>query len=80
MPSALQVPPTGFDDLSVDDQIDYVESLWDRIAAQQDRAPVPPWHRELLAERLAEHRREPDAGRPWEDVEADLRTRLASRR
>lgn len=41
---------------------------------------MPEWHREILMERLAEHDAEPDAGRPWEQVEADLRRRVASRR
>jgi hypothetical protein len=29
-------PPQGFDDLSVDEQIDFVQSLWDRIAATSE--------------------------------------------
>ncbi len=79
MSHALQNPPAGFDDLPIDQQIDYVQTLWDRIAANKDRVPVPAWHREILEERLAEHEADPDAGRPWEQVEADLRKRLASR-
>ena len=80
MSHALQNPPAGFDDLPVDEQIDYVQNLWDRIAAREDQVPVPEWHREILEERLAEYEADPDAGRPWEQVEADLRTRLANRR
>jgi putative addiction module component (TIGR02574 family) len=80
MSHALQNPPAGFDDLPVDQQIDYVQTLWDRIAANEDRVPVPAWHREILEERLAEHEADPDAGRPWEQVEIDLRKRLADRR
>jgi hypothetical protein len=33
MGQPLTVPPPGFDDLPVEDQIDYVQALWDRIAA-----------------------------------------------
>ncbi len=51
---ALHSPPAGFDDLSVDQQIDYVQALWDRIAAREDQVPVPEWHREVLDARLAD--------------------------
>lgn len=80
MAHALLSPPVGFDELPVDEQIDYVQGLWDRIAAREGQVPVPAWHRAILDERLAEHEAEPDAGRPWEEVEADLRARLAGRR
>lgn len=80
MSYALQNPPAGFDDLPVDQQIDYVQTLWERIAAKEDQVSVPTWHREILDVRLAEYEADPDAGRPWEEVEADLRKRLADRR
>ncbi len=72
MERALPLPPPGFDDLSVEDQIEYVQALWDRIAAKEDKVPLPDWHREVLDERLADLDANPDAGRPWEEVEADL--------
>jgi putative addiction module component (TIGR02574 family) len=80
MSQMLQEPPAGFDDMPLDEQIDYVQSLWDRIAAREEQVPVPAWHREILDARLAEHEADPDAGRPWDEVEADLRKRLANRR
>jgi hypothetical protein len=52
MSQALPIPPAGFDALSVDDKIDYVQSLWDRIAARPEDVPVPDWHREIINERL----------------------------
>ena len=72
MANALPLPPPGFDELAVDDQIDYVQALWDRIAANAEAVPVPDWHHEVLAERLVDLDANPDAGRPWEDVKADL--------
>ncbi len=66
------MPPPGFDDLEIGEQIDYVQALWDRIAAKDDRVPVPDWHREVLDERLADLDANPEASRPWEDVKADL--------
>jgi putative addiction module component (TIGR02574 family) len=48
-------PPPGFDALSVDEKIDYVESLWDHIVSQSS-VPLPDWQRELLQERLDAYR------------------------
>ena len=45
MPKPLPLPPPGFDELSVDEKIDYLQSLWGRIAATPDTVPVPDWHR-----------------------------------
>ncbi len=58
--------------MSVEDKIDYVQELWDRIAANESAVSVPEWHREVLEERLADVRANPDEGRSWEEVEADL--------
>jgi len=55
--------------MSVEEKIDYVQSLWDRIAVDESQIPVSDWHRELLNERLADYRANPNEGRPWEEVE-----------
>ena len=80
MGNAMLNPPPGFDDLTVDDQIEYVQALWERIAAKENDVSVPAWHRAELDRRLADHEATPDAGRPWEEVERALRARLAGRR
>ena len=72
MGNVLPLPPPGFDELKIDEQIEYVQALWDRIAAKEDLVAVPNWHREILDERLADLQANPDAGRPWEEVKADL--------
>lgn len=41
MSEPIPSPPPGFDDLSVDERIDYVQSLWDRIPATPEQVPVP---------------------------------------
>ena len=72
MSQALPLPPPGFDTLSVDQQIDYVQSLWDRISARPEDVPVPDWHRQILAERLPAHRADDDPGAEWDDFEKDF--------
>ena len=39
MTNPVPLPPPGFDDLSVDEQIEYVQSLWNRIAASPEQVP-----------------------------------------
>jgi len=80
MSQALPLPPPGFDALSIDEQIDYVQSLWDHIAARPEDVPVPDWHREILAERLASHRSDEGNGRDWDDFEKDLTADLTGHR
>lgn len=69
MSQARPMPPPGFDALSVDEQMDYVQSLWDHIAARPEDVPVPDWHRQILAERLASYRASENPGREWQEVE-----------
>ena len=70
------MPPPGFDALTVEEQIDYVQSLWDHIAAHPEQIPVPDWHKEVLAERLAAYRANPREGKTWEEVEKGIREKL----
>ena len=79
MSKPVPVPPPGSDDLSVDDQIAYVQSLWNRIAATPDHVPVPEWHREVLDERLKVDKQNPDAGTSWDVVRERLRRKLRQR-
>ena len=69
-------PPPGFDDLSVDDQIEYLQSLWDRVTASADRVPVPAWHAEIIRKRLAELEADPNSAVPWEQAREEIVRRL----
>jgi hypothetical protein len=40
MPKPVPLPPRGFDDLSVDQKINYSQSLWNRIAAIPETIPT----------------------------------------
>lgn len=66
MVDPAHMPPAGFDKLSVEEQIDYVQWLWDRIAARADGVPVPEWHvRELRSRANA-----PQGLATWDEVRA----------
>lgn len=79
MSQALPLPPPGFDALSIDEQIAYVQSLWDHIAARPEDVPVPDWHREVLASRVEAHRVNKDQGQDWEEFEKNLTADLNKR-
>ena len=78
MTNELPLPPPGFDDLPVEDQIDCVQSLWDRIAAKPDQVAVPGWHKQVLHQRLAAHEANPEVARPWNEVRDEIRSKLGS--
>ncbi len=56
--------PAGFAELSRVEQVRYLQALWDRIADQPGELPVPDSHLELIAERVADYRRDPTRARP----------------
>jgi putative addiction module component (TIGR02574 family) len=79
MARTLPIPPPGFDDLTVEERLDYVQSLWDRIFARPDEIPVPDWHQRILDDRMAAHRADPAAAVPWDEVREDLLEKLKNR-
>ena len=79
VPKPVPLPPPGFDDLSDDEKIDYLQSLWDRIAATPEAVPVPDWHREIIDERLKDLEANPEAGDSWEAVHERLGKKFDSR-
>lgn len=72
-------PPAGFDGLTVDEKLDYVQSLWDRLAAHPETVPVPDWHRQVIRERLDALGPVP-AVRSWDQFREELRAKLRERR
>ena len=76
MAKPVEVPPPGFEELSIEEKIDYVQSLWDHIAADADTVPLTEWQRKVLDQRLADFEKDPDSGIPWEEVRDRLRSKL----
>ncbi len=77
MSDAVPIPPPGFDSLSIDAKVDYVQSLWECISAKPEEVPVPDWHKEVIRDRLAAGTA---AGRPWTELRAELLQKLRARR
>lgn len=74
------LPPPGFDDLSPEEKLDYIQGLWDRFSEHPADVPTPDWHRQVVAERLAAHRRGEVMSRPWPEVRDELLARLRAAR
>ena len=79
MTKIVPTPPPGFDDLPVEERIDFVQSLWDRIAVTPEQVPVPEWHRRIIRERLEAYRENPAAGRPWTEARSEIERKLRER-
>jgi putative addiction module component (TIGR02574 family) len=61
------------EELSIPQRLDLISLLWDSIPDTVEALPVPEWHRQELARRLAEADAHPEAAIPWEQVKARLR-------
>ena len=70
------LPPPGFDELSADEKLEYIQALWDHFSEHPEEVPLPDWHRQVVAERLAAHRRGEVTSRPWPEVREELLARL----
>ncbi|MGA6827389.1 addiction module protein [Nitrospira sp. NS4] len=79
MAKTLPSPPPEFDKLPVAEQIDYVQALWDRIAASPDQIPVPEWHTRVIRERLEAYQMNPTPGRLWADLRKDIEQKIRDR-
>ena len=63
-------------ELSVDEQLDLAQTLWDHAAPPTD-PPISPELRDLLEARLQEAERNPEAGIPWDEALSRLRRKTA---
>lgn len=71
MKSKLSIPPE-FDQASIEERIDFVQDLWDRIATDPENVPIPDEHLRIVEERLRESPTSPEGSMSWEEVKAIL--------
>ncbi|MCL4791743.1 MAG: addiction module protein [Gammaproteobacteria bacterium] len=62
--------------LPLDERIRLAEDLWDSIASDQKALPLTPEQKAELDRRLDIYEADRDAGRPADEVIADIRKRL----
>lgn len=79
MPTRIPLPPSGFDDLTADEKVDYVQSLWDRIAGDSAEMPVPDWHRAVIKQRLEDRKSSPNDVVGWKEARESIARELRDR-
>ncbi len=79
MATKVSNPPPGFEELTVEEKLDYVASLWDRIAARPETVPVPGWHLEVIEQRTSGSPAGSRDGRSWDEFRDGLRAKLRQR-
>lgn len=62
--------------LSVNEQIELVEALWDHIVKQNAVPPMTQSQRAELDRRIADHEKHPDDVISWDDVKAEAFKRI----
>ncbi len=62
--------------LSVEEQLELVETLWDDIAKRNAVPPPTDAQKAELDRRLADHETNPDDVAPWSEVRASARARI----
>ena len=73
MSHALPSKPFVFEELSEEEQIQYIETHLDEIVVNlRANKAIPASHVEILADRLARERSQSEAGIPWEEVEKEF--------
>lgn len=71
----LPIPPAGFDELSAEEKLEYIQALWDHFSGHAEEVPTPRWHLDVVAQRLQQHR-EGEAARSWSEIREELLARL----
>ena len=62
-------------ELDVATRLELIEELWDSIASDEAAAhqlPLSEGERDMLDERLREHRAAPESGQPWAEARAEI--------
>ena len=79
MPKRTPNPPPGFDELSVSEQIEYVQALWEQIDLSPEAVTTPDWHLDIIRRRLQDFEQNPQTARSWKEVRADIEKQLRTR-
>ncbi len=66
------VPQLEIERLSIPERIELIGLIWDSIVEADPNLTMPEWHRRELERRRAAAEADPQAGIPWEDLQARL--------
>ncbi len=69
--ASVSLRDLGIDRLSIEERLQVADAIWDSVMHEVETSPLPEWQRAELERRLADSVVNPDAVRPWSDVEAE---------
>jgi putative addiction module component (TIGR02574 family) len=64
---------SDFKDLTIEERIELVKSLWDIIAEVPETIKLTEEQKRLLDERLAMYQKEPETGSSWEKIKKRIK-------
>lgn len=73
--ASVSLRDLGLDRLSIEERLEVADAIWDSVVHEVEMSPLPEWQRSELERRLADSVANPDAVRPWGDVEAQALAR-----
>jgi len=73
--ASVSLRDLGIDRLSIEERFQVADAIWDSVMHEVETSPLPEWQRAELERRLADSVVNPDAVRPWSDVEAEALAR-----
>lgn len=73
--ASVSLRDLGLDRLSIEERLQLADAIWDSVVHDVETSPLPEWQRAELERRLADSAANPDAVRPWGDVEAEALAR-----
>ena len=73
--ASVSLRDLGLDRLTIEERLQIADAIWDSVVREAETAPLPEWQRAELQRRLADRMANPDAVRPWGDVEAEALVR-----
>ncbi|MDY7092614.1 MAG: addiction module protein [Acidobacteriota bacterium] len=65
--------------LPVEERLELAESLWESIERDAEALPLHDWQKELLDERLAQAKEDPDGWLSWEEVKQRVTASISAR-
>ena len=71
------IPILPLHQMSVEEKIQTMESLWDSLLHEASEPASPRWHGTTLADREAAVQRGEDQFEPWESAKQKIRKRIS---
>ena len=59
--------------MSTSDKVSLIGEIWDSI--KEDTYSLPEWQIKILKNRIDEHEKNPNSGKPWCEIRRDLLNR-----